>query len=55
MLLQLLRYDFHITYTPGKNMFIADTLSHVAVKDQPHEETSDLSSERVVYGIQAMV
>ncbi|RXN07853.1 macrophage-expressed gene 1 protein-like [Labeo rohita] len=53
MLLQLQRYDLHVKYTPGKDVLIADSLSHAVAIGQVHMDMEDLYSE-VIYDIQAM-
>ena len=42
MLLQLQKYDIRLQYTPGKEMYIADTLSRTYLKDLPNDNESDI-------------
>jgi hypothetical protein len=42
MLLQLQKYDIHLQYTPGEEMYIADTLSRAYLKDLPNDNESDI-------------
>ena len=42
MLLQLQKYDIRLQYTPGKEMYIADTLSRAYLKDLPNDNESDI-------------
>lgn len=51
MLLQLQRYDLNITYTAGKHMYVADTLSRATVERKGEDENS--CEERVVYALEA--
>lgn len=51
MLLQLQRYDLNVTYTPGKELLIADTLSR-AVPHGQHTVADDITDERVVYALE---
>ena len=44
MLLQIQRYDIHITYTPGKDMAVADTLSR-AVPPNARQEECEMGDE----------
>ena len=44
MRMRLQRYDLKVTYRPGKQMFIADTLSRAATED---EKTSDLFDDEL--------
>ncbi|XP_062407384.1 uncharacterized protein K02A2.6-like [Sardina pilchardus] len=53
MLLQLQRYDLKITYTPGKDMHVADTLSRAVVSDCRDDAKEDLFEERVVHSMEA--
>ena len=43
MLLQLQRYSLNIVYKPGKELFIADTLSRAFLPNKP--STEELNSE----------
>ncbi len=53
MLLQLQRYDLHVTYTPGKDMHTADTLSRATVcRDSEHVDENPCD-EKVVYALEA--
>ncbi|XP_059415130.1 Fc receptor-like protein 5 [Carassius carassius] len=52
MLLQLQKYDLNIAYTPGKHMYIADTLSR-ATASKEVDEAGDLYDEKVVHGLEA--
>ncbi|GAA6081771.1 uncharacterized protein K02A2.6-like [Tachysurus ichikawai] len=52
MLLQLQKYELNIAYTPGKHMYIADTLSSANVNREA-EEGEDLYDEKVVHGLEA--
>lgn len=52
MLLQLQRDDIAVSYTPGKDMLIADALSRAVIAGQ-HAESDELTDERVVYVIEA--
>lgn len=51
MFLQLQRYDLNITYTPGKHMYIADTLSR-AVANAGADINENPCDEKVVYAIE---
>jgi hypothetical protein len=42
MLLQLQKYDIRLQYTPGKEIYIADTLSRAYLKDLPNGNESDI-------------
>ena len=53
MLLQLQRYDLHVTYTPGKHMYIADTLSRATASREGENINENPCDERVVYGLEA--
>lgn len=53
MLLQLQRYDLHITYTPGKHMHIADTLSRATASREGENIKENPCDERVVYALEA--
>ena len=53
MFLQLQRYDLKIAYTPGKDMLLADTLSHAVVREQTDNGKEDLFEERVVHIMEA--
>ena len=35
MQLALLRYDLHVSWVPGKEMFIPDALSRAMLRDEP--------------------
>ncbi|KAJ8383911.1 hypothetical protein AAFF_G00213740 [Aldrovandia affinis] len=48
MLLQIQKYDIHISYTPGTDMLIADTLSRAHPLTGSSEE-GDLGDEKVIY------
>lgn len=52
MLLQLQKYDLNIAYTPGKHMYIADTLSRATVIKEA-DDGEDLYDEKVVHGLEA--
>lgn len=52
MLLQLQRYDLHITYTPGKHMYIADTLSRATASREGENIDENPCEERVVYALE---
>ena len=41
MLLRLQRYDITITYKPGKDMHLADTLSRAFLKESQHQKPED--------------
>ena len=43
MILKLIKYDFKVTYTPGKHMYVADTLSRAYLKD-PVSDDPELES-----------
>ena len=45
MLLQLQRYSLRVTYTPGRLMFLADTLSRAYLENQDTAEGSELEEE----------
>lgn len=53
MLLQLQRYDLNITYTPGKHMYIADTLSRATVRGEGEDVNENPCDEKVVYAMEA--
>ncbi|XP_022816936.1 uncharacterized protein K02A2.6-like [Spodoptera litura] len=40
MMLRVQGYDFKVVYTPGKNMYIADTLSRAPLKEKMHDQVS---------------
>jgi hypothetical protein len=42
MLLQLQKYDIRLQYTPGKEMYIAYSLSRAYLKDLPNDNESDI-------------
>ncbi|KAJ8416486.1 hypothetical protein AAFF_G00357740 [Aldrovandia affinis] len=48
MLLQIQKYDIHISYTPGTDMLIADTLSR-AYPLTGSSDDGDLGDEKVIY------
>ena len=48
MLLQTQKYDIHVTYTPGKDMAVADALSR-AIPPHARQEDCEMGDERVVY------
>lgn len=52
MLLQLQKYDLNIVYSPGKHMYIADTLSRATV-NKADDDAEDLYDEKVVHGLEA--
>uniref|UniRef100_A0A803JEM9 Integrase catalytic domain-containing protein n=1 Tax=Xenopus tropicalis TaxID=8364 RepID=A0A803JEM9_XENTR len=52
MLLQLQKYDISVSYTPGKLMAIADTLSR-AVDIKSTDNGEELFNEKVVYAMQS--
>ncbi|KAJ3642926.1 hypothetical protein Zmor_025673 [Zophobas morio] len=43
MILKLIKYDFKVTYTPGKQMYVADTLFRAYLKD-PVSDDPELES-----------
>lgn len=45
--MRMMRYDFYIVYTPGKNLLVADALSRCPVPH--HEDDNKLSKEVDVY------
>ena len=45
MLLQLQRYTFTLVYKPGKDMILADTLSHACINDKPNN--TDLEEDLI--------
>lgn len=53
MLQQLQRYDLKVTYTPGKHMHIADTLSHATPSGDSDKISENPLDERVVYTLEA--
>ena len=53
MLLQLQRYDLQVTYTPGKHMYIADTLSRATASGEGDNINKNPCDERVVYALEA--
>ena len=53
MLLQLQRYDLQVTYTPGKHMYIADTLSRATASREGENINENPCDERVVYALEA--
>nr|XP_054591203.1 uncharacterized protein K02A2.6-like [Nothobranchius furzeri] len=53
MLLQLQRYNLTVTYTPGKQMHIADTLSRATTNSANDITDENLCEERVVYALEA--
>ena len=53
MLLQLQRYDLNVTYTPGKHMYIADTLSRATASRDGDNINENPCDERVVYALGA--
>jgi len=53
MFLQLQRYDLHVTYTPGKHMYIADTLSRATASREGEKIDENPCEERVVYALEA--
>ncbi|CAI5681987.1 unnamed protein product [Oreochromis niloticus] len=53
MLLQLQRYDLTVTYTPGKDMFIADALSRATTTSDSENVSENTNEERVVYALEA--
>lgn len=53
MLLQLQRYDLDVTYTPGKHMYIADTLSRSTASRDSDNINENPCDERVVYAFEA--
>ena len=50
MLLQLLRYSLNIVYKPGKELFIADTLSRAFLPNKPSSE--ELKSDLLAVKLQ---
>uniref|UniRef100_A0A3B3DIW6 ribonuclease H n=1 Tax=Oryzias melastigma TaxID=30732 RepID=A0A3B3DIW6_ORYME len=53
MLLQLQRYELTVTYTPGKDMFIADALSRATATSDNDTASENACEERVVYALEA--
>lgn len=53
MLLQLQRHDLNITYTPGKHMYIADTLSRAMSNRDGDNVSKNGCDEKVVYAMEA--
>ena len=53
MLLQLQRYDLNVTYTSGKHMCIADTLSRATASRDGDNINENPCDERVVYALEA--
>lgn len=53
MLLQLQKYDLIITYTPGKHMHIADTLSPATVSRDGDNVKEKPCDEKVMYAMEA--
>ncbi|XP_053154028.1 uncharacterized protein K02A2.6-like isoform X1 [Hemicordylus capensis] len=53
VLLQLQRYQLDIVYTPGRQMYLADTLSRAAV-DPPKNDEEQLEGERVIHKLSAV-
>ncbi|KAF7641303.1 hypothetical protein LDENG_00285890 [Lucifuga dentata] len=53
MLLQLQRYDLNITYTPGKHMYIADTLSRATTNGEAGDVNETTCDEKVVFAMEA--
>lgn len=51
MLLQLQRYDINVTYTPGKELLIADTLSQAVMPEQS-VTIDDITDEKVIYALE---
>ncbi len=47
MLMRLQKYDFDITYVPGKEMLLADALSRVYLKDNAQEGSVEKEIENV--------
>ena len=52
-LLQLQRYDLNVTYTPGKHMDIANTLSRATASKDGDNINENPCDERVVYASEA--
>lgn len=48
MLLQLQRYDLNVTYAPGKDLLIVDTLSRALM----HITVDDITDEKVAYALE---
>lgn len=53
MLLQLQRYHLRITYTAGKQMHVADTLSRAVARNCQEEAAEDHFEERVYHMMEA--
>ena len=45
MLLKLLRFNLRVIFTPGKNMFIADTLSRAYLESQPSVAEREIADD----------
>lgn len=45
MLMRLLKYNLEVRYTPGKQMYVADTLSRAYVHGEPTEVEKDIASD----------
>ena len=54
MLLQLQRYQMEVKYVPGKEMYLADTLSRATV-DPPESDVEPIDDEKVIYEIGEIV
>lgn len=48
MLLKLLKYDIDILYIPGRDMFVADTLSRSFIKD---DNVEDLAMNSMIHNL----
>lgn len=52
MMLRVQRYDFQVKYTPGKYMFVADTLSRAPLPDLLNNKVSEELEEQTCFLIQ---
>uniref|UniRef100_A0A803SS84 Gypsy retrotransposon integrase-like protein 1 n=1 Tax=Anolis carolinensis TaxID=28377 RepID=A0A803SS84_ANOCA len=53
MLLQLQKYQLNFVYTPGKLMYLADTLSRATV-DHPGSQENPIGDEKVIYEVNTL-
>lgn len=51
ILLQQQRYDLNVTYTWGKDLLTADTLSRAVIQEQ-HTAVDDITDKKVVYALE---